>query len=107
MEWNGVERLHDFFCFLSQTTLFLSGEVSTTLEEHFPESHKFLPERWLRSSGDTGKHTIEPYTSLPFGHGPRSCIGRRIAETELQTVVTVVSCRRFLFRTSEQNTFSK
>ena len=74
------------------------GEVSITLEEHFPEPHKFLPERWLRSSGGTGKHTIEPFTSLPFGHGPRSCIGRRIAETELQTVVTVVSWRRFLFR---------
>lgn len=39
--------------------------------EFFPEPEKYKPERFL--SGN--KENIVPYTYMPFGEGPRTCIG--------------------------------
>jgi cytochrome P450 family 6 len=43
--------------------------------EHFPDPEKFDPERF----SDENKRNIKSYTYLPFGEGPRSCIGQRFA----------------------------
>ncbi|RXG73457.1 putative cytochrome P450 49a1, partial [Armadillidium vulgare] len=49
-------------------------------EACFPRPNEYLPERWLR---DKPYGDIHPYASLPFSHGSRMCIGRRIAEQEM------------------------
>lgn len=63
----------------------------------FPEPERFLPDRWLRSS----PHYRKPvqYAYLPFGHGPRMCIGRRVAELEAW-VATALLLRQFRVSTS-------
>ncbi|KAJ0177475.1 hypothetical protein K1T71_007484 [Dendrolimus kikuchii] len=51
--------------------------------KYYPEPEKFDPERF--SSGN--KHKIQPFTFMPFGVGPRNCIGSRFAILELKVLL--------------------
>jgi cytochrome P450 len=46
----------------------------------FPEPERFRPERWMESDGSTAK--LPKYAYIPFGGGPRICIGERFAMME-------------------------
>jgi cytochrome P450 len=49
----------------------------------FPDAEEFRPERFLDGSPS-------PYTFIPFGGGPRRCIGASFATMEMKTVLRTV-----------------
>lgn len=58
-------------------------------EQYFARAQEYLPERWLRDReikehDNTSLKPSCPFVYLPFGFGPRTCIGRRIVEMELE-----------------------
>nr|ULR85442.1 cytochrome P450 [Spodoptera frugiperda] len=58
--------------------------------QYFPEPEKFDPERF----SDENKHKINPTAYMPFGVGPRNCIGSRFALCEMK-VITYQILRHF------------
>jgi len=61
-------------------------------EDNYPNHKKFIPDRFLPENRDQ----IIPYTYLPFGAGPRSCIGMRFALTESKLgLVSILQKYRF------------
>ncbi|GMT26644.1 hypothetical protein PFISCL1PPCAC_17941, partial [Pristionchus fissidentatus] len=57
-------------------------------EEHYERPREFIPERFLSTSPNS-KPSWSP-TFLPFGIGPRNCVGARFAEMEFKTVLAQV-----------------
>ncbi len=51
--------------------------------EYWPDPEKFDPSRWM---GDKKKNQI-PFSYLPFGGGPRLCIGNNFAMMEMQLLM--------------------
>lgn len=64
--------------------------VSHRIPEHFPDPERFWPERF-----DPAVATPPPsFAYVPFGGGPRSCIGAPFAMLEIKTVLAMI-CQRF------------
>lgn len=74
------------------TRFTLSPWVTHRDERFFPEPLAFRPARWL--TGET--ESLPKYAYLPFGAGPRVCIGNHFAEMEAMLVlVTLLQGLRF------------
>jgi cholesterol 24(S)-hydroxylase len=80
---NGVDIPKD-------TVVFISTYVNARNEKYFKNAYEFRPERFLKN-GDENEDKIENYIYLPFGLGPRNCIGQNFAQ--LEGVITIA---RFL-----------
>ncbi|BEP14444.1 cytochrome P450 [Acidothermaceae bacterium B102] len=67
--------------------------VSPLLLHHdprwFPDPEAFDPERWL----DERRDDVPRYAYLPFGTGPRACIGEQFAWIEAIITLTVLASR--------------
>lgn len=66
----------------SGTHVIRHGLLVSTSKKFFKQADQFLPERWIRGCPEYQK--VDPFANLPFGHGPRACIGQRFARLELQ-----------------------
>ncbi|XP_029646589.1 cytochrome P450 3A24 [Octopus sinensis] len=60
--------------------------------EYWPEPHKFIPERFAPEAKDK----LNPYTFLPFGIGPRMCIGIKMARLEFKLAIATI-IRKYKF----------
>lgn len=58
-------------------------------EAYFPDSYDFSPERWL-SGGPRAESQTAPNAFQAFSIGPRSCIGRSFALTEISITLARV-----------------
>ncbi|HEX5405178.1 MAG TPA: cytochrome P450 [Pseudonocardiaceae bacterium] len=77
--------------------------VSPLLMQHdprwFPEPDAFDPDRWL----DERRALVPRHAYLPFGSGPRSCVGEQFAWAEAVTALAVIASR-FTARTDPGHT---
>uniref|UniRef100_A0A673J5D4 1,25-dihydroxyvitamin D(3) 24-hydroxylase, mitochondrial-like n=1 Tax=Sinocyclocheilus rhinocerous TaxID=307959 RepID=A0A673J5D4_9TELE len=61
------------------TVLMINSQAIGSNEEYFDNGKQFRPERWIEQ-----KSSINPFAHVPFGIGKRMCIGRRLAELQIQ-----------------------
>ncbi|KAG3259978.1 cytochrome P450 3A9-like [Ictidomys tridecemlineatus] len=54
--------------------------------QHWPEPEEFCPERFSKKNKDS----IDPYMYMPFGNGPRNCIGMRFALMNMKVALLKV-----------------
>ncbi|KAF6199693.1 hypothetical protein GE061_005991 [Apolygus lucorum] len=54
--------------------------------EHFPDPELFRPERFAKEN----KHLIRKFTYIPYGEGPRICVGMRFAMTQIKLAVAAI-----------------
>uniref|UniRef100_A0A8C9L8P8 unspecific monooxygenase n=1 Tax=Pavo cristatus TaxID=9049 RepID=A0A8C9L8P8_PAVCR len=65
--------------------------------EYWPNPEEFRPERFSKENKDN----IDPYTYLPFGAGPRNCIGMRFALLTLKVAI-VAMLQHFTFQVCKE-----
>ncbi|KDR20887.1 putative cytochrome P450 301a1, mitochondrial, partial [Zootermopsis nevadensis] len=70
------------------TNILMPLLMLSNLEKYYEEAHKFIPERWIKD--DPHYNRAHSFVTMPFGFGPRMCIGRRFAELEIETLLTKI-----------------
>ena len=73
------------------TTIYFAPWVLHRDARHFPDPERFRPERWIEPGGATSK--LPKYAYIPFGGGPRICIGERFAMMEGVLVLATLLSR--------------
>jgi len=74
------------------TQIFVSPYVMHRQAQFFPAPDEFQPDRWT----DAFEAALPRYAYIPFGGGPRVCIGNSFAMMEAQLIlVTMAACYRF------------
>ncbi|XP_072761568.1 probable cytochrome P450 12a5, mitochondrial isoform X2 [Anoplolepis gracilipes] len=57
----------------------------------FSQPQQYIPERWLRGNAEfSSAQKAHPFAYMPFGFGPRTCVGRRFVDMELETLLLTV-----------------
>ncbi|KAI8117279.1 mitochondrial, Probable cytochrome P450 12c1 [Lucilia cuprina] len=92
------------------TNVLLPSNLLLQNESYFPKPSEYIPERWLRVEdmefSNMSAMNINPFTFLPFGFGPRSCVGKRIVDLEMEiTMANLVRNFKIEFNYPSENAF--
>ncbi|TDG46883.1 hypothetical protein AWZ03_006767 [Drosophila navojoa] len=82
-------------------------------DQYFPRASEYLPERWMRSEtsaeGKCPANSLKitnPFVFLPFGFGPRMCVGKRIVDMEIELgICRLLRNFKIEFNHSTENAF--
>ncbi|XP_055847822.1 cytochrome P450 CYP12A2-like [Episyrphus balteatus] len=105
MRTNEEEILMNGYQIEKNQDIMLCNNLLLMEDRYIPNAKEFIPERWVRDEkADHG--TIDPFLFVPFGHGSRSCVGRRLVELELEITITrLVRNFNIEFNYSVENAF--
>ncbi|XP_073996482.1 cytochrome P450 6k1-like [Rhodnius prolixus] len=70
--------------------------------KYYPEPEHFLPERFTKEK----RSQMNKFTYLPFGEGPRTCLGNKFAQTEMK-VALVALISKFHLQLSKENEYGR
>ncbi|XP_017071986.1 probable cytochrome P450 12c1, mitochondrial [Drosophila eugracilis] len=109
----GTDVVLDGYQIPKGTNLLMINSFLLKDERLYPRASEFIPERWLRQKGlDEENSDIllnknsNPFIYLPFGFGPRMCVGKRIVDLELElTLANLVRNFQIEFNYSTQYPF--
>jgi cytochrome P450 len=68
-------------------------------ELYFPNPQEFKPERFLPENKDN----IIPYTYMPFGLGPRNCVGMRLGLMDLKLCLALLILKYKFINSNKSN----
>lgn len=77
----------------------MGSMIAQQSDRFVPRAKEFLPERWLNTKEPGCPHAKDahPFVYLPFGNGPRTCVGRRLAMLEMEILIARIT-RLFEYR---------
>ncbi|XP_060540056.1 cytochrome P450 3A9-like [Pantherophis guttatus] len=79
------------------TVIMIPPLILHQVPEYWPEPEEFRPERFSKEN----KENIDPYTYLPFGAGPRNCLGMRFALVTMKVAIAVIM-QHFSFKVCKE-----
>ncbi|CAF4959511.1 unnamed protein product [Pieris macdunnoughi] len=87
--WLDRETLNDYkvdenLTIPAGTPIYVNGIGMQYDSDIYPDPETFNPERFLPEN----EKDLKPFTFMPFGEGPRSCIAKRFAQISLRNAMS-------------------
>ncbi|XP_048516997.1 probable cytochrome P450 49a1 isoform X1 [Dendroctonus ponderosae] len=69
------------------TYVLIAVHLANLREEYFEDAKTFRPERWLSQEISPLAQELQVFASMPFGHGPKSCQAKELAQMEIGLLI--------------------